>query len=112
MDVYKDLPSFDTLLDMAQHHPEQLQQLRQQLTQDTIEQAPKHRQSRLRGLQFQIDLHCKLAKTHLSACIQLSNMMHQSFLQLSSELNRPAITAIEPTELTPTNDNILPFTPR
>ncbi len=81
------MPSFDTLLRMAQENPYQLEQLRNQLANTTINSAPEPLRQRLRGLQFQIDSKCKLAKTPLSACITISNMMHQSLDDLRQILN-------------------------
>lgn len=86
-----ELPNFDTLLRIAKQDPEQLEQIRIQLAQQTISQAPEHLRPRLRGLQFQIDIKRKLAKTPLAACIQLSNMMHRSFMELCETVHRPII---------------------
>ncbi len=86
----KDIPSFDVLLDIAQHDPQRLEQLRAQLTNSQINSAPKELRARLRGLQFQIDIKRELAKTPLAACIQLSQMMQQSFEEMRYALNAPS----------------------
>ena len=84
----QDIPNFDTLLHLAENDPSQLEQIRQRLATRTINSAPKYLRPRLRGLQFKIDSTRQLAKTPLSACIQLSGMMHQSFEELREVLNR------------------------
>jgi hypothetical protein len=86
----QEMPNFDTLLHLAQHDPQQLEDLRDQLARKTINSAPEPLRKRLRGLQFQIDAKRRLAKTPLSACIHISNMMHQSLEELSEVLNRPS----------------------
>lgn len=85
----QEMPDFDVLLGLAQNDPEQLEQIRQQLTVETINAAPGYLRRRLRGLQFKIDSTRTLAKTPLAACIQLTQMMHQSFEELRGALNSP-----------------------
>lgn len=85
--MQQDLPNFDTLLRLAQEDPKQLEVLRIQLAQNTINEAPEYLRPRLRGLQFQIDSKRQLAKTPLAACIQLSAMMHNSFNELCDLLH-------------------------
>lgn len=85
----QDLPEFDVLLQLAQEAPQELERLRLQLAHSTISSAPKQLQKRLHGLQFQIDAKRTLAKTPLLACMQISEMMHQSFEQLRLILNKP-----------------------
>jgi len=85
----QDLPPFDELMRMAKDEPEKLEELRVKLSQQTIDAAPEKLQPRLRGLQFQVDAKRRLAKNPLSACIQISEMMHQSFAELYEALNMP-----------------------
>lgn len=86
----QDLPSFDTLVLIARHDPDQLEKIRKHLSARTINSAPGYLRPRLRGLQFRIDATRRLAKTPMAACIQLSTMMLQSFEQLRAALNDPA----------------------
>lgn len=81
------LPSFETLRELAHRDPEQLEQLRQRLSDKTINSAPEHMRPRLRGLQFRIDATRRLAKSPLDACIQLSEMMLQSLEELRAVFN-------------------------
>ena len=82
------LPSFDHLLKLAQENPEALERLRERYFHDVIDNADEHSKRRLRGLQFRIDYTRKLAKTPLSACIDISNMMHKSLNELTHLLNQ------------------------
>ena len=45
----KRLPAFDDLLELWEQDPDQLEQLRQELIEDTINSAPQHLHRRLRG---------------------------------------------------------------
>lgn len=83
---YSQLPSFDELVVMANEQPEALEALRQNLVNEVIDQAQPHTQSRLRGLQFQIDAQRSIAKTPLAACVKLSSMMMDSFEKMRQEL--------------------------
>lgn len=83
------LPEFDELVQMAKNNPEQFEELRETLIEDVISSARSSSQRRLRGLQFQIDVARKKAKTPLAACIQISSMMHESFAELRLHLNDP-----------------------
>lgn len=76
------LPSFDDMLRLAQHHPEQLEQLRQQLIENLISSAPQDYQRRLRGIQFQVDAERQIASNPMSSCIRISKMMHDCLSEL------------------------------
>lgn len=83
------LPCFDTLVEIAKEDPEQLERLRDALTQQLIDNAPTHRHHRLNGLQFKIDLERERAGSALSACITLSEMTHESLQRLKEILTNP-----------------------
>ena len=82
------LPSFDTLMIMAQQDPEALEQLRLKEIEATISSAPAQLQPRLRGLQFQIDAQRKIHASPMGSCLKISNMMHESFACLRELLNQ------------------------
>lgn len=82
------LPSFDTLMTMAQTNPEGFERLRQREVDTLIASAPEQIQQRLHGLQFQIDAQREIQKTPMAACIKISNMMHESFAQLRELLSQ------------------------
>ena len=81
------LPDFNSLKRIAQLDPEALERIRQQHVEAIIASSPKHLRQRLRGLQFQIDMQRRLNPNPLSACIKISQMMHESFDQLRFLLN-------------------------
>ncbi|MGK0499729.1 MAG: hypothetical protein ACJAYG_001371 [Oceanicoccus sp.] len=83
----QNMPSFDSLLELAQHSPEEFEQLRNKLANDIIEAAPQSQRIRLRGLQFIIDSNRRLSKNPLGACIRISQMMHNSFEDMRQALN-------------------------
>ena len=81
------LPEFDELMKLAQENPEQFEELRQQMCDELIQSAPSEHRRRLRGLQFQIDMERRRAKTPMAACMKISSMMHDSFAELRDALN-------------------------
>ena len=103
----RDIPNFDTLVQIARSDPELLERIRQHLSNSTINSAPGHLRPRLRGLQFQIDSRRLLAKTPLAACIEISEMLQQSFEELRQVLNEPTLS-YETTANRPTA-RIIPF---
>lgn len=84
------LPSFDTLRDLAQNDPTELERLRIELCEQLIHEAPQQYRRRLRGLQFRIDMERRKAKSPMAACITISGMMHDSFDKLRMALNEAA----------------------
>lgn len=80
------LPEFEELAKLS---PDELEKVRQECVEEIIESARDEDQKRrLRGLQFTIDMERRKAKTPMAACIKLSAMMHESFLQLKDALNK------------------------
>jgi len=82
------LPEFDELVKLAQQNPEKLEQIRQELIQSTIEDAPSGLKDRLMGLQFTIDMEIRRSKNPLDSCLKLSSMMHDSFARLRTALGK------------------------
>ena len=80
------LPDFDTLRDMAKHDPKGLEQLRLQLCQRVIDNAPAHAKPRLKGLMFQIESRRRLAANKLEACEGISRMMYDSLKRMQAML--------------------------
>lgn len=80
------LPDFDTLRDLAKNDPEALENLRLALCNKVINEAPEHAKARLNGLMFQINARRQLASSHLDACKDLSNMMHESLQRMQAML--------------------------
>ncbi|MGB1238305.1 MAG: DUF3135 domain-containing protein [Pseudomonadales bacterium] len=82
-----ELPSFDNLLDLHRKDPEAFEAMRHQVLDDYIHSIPNPRRRRIEGLQFKIDARRKLADTPMEACIEMSNMMHETFWEMSCSLN-------------------------
>jgi hypothetical protein len=73
---------------LAQENPAELEKLRQEKINQFISNANEAYQSRLRGLQFQIDAHRQIhTESPMGACMKISQMMHESFAALRSHLN-------------------------
>lgn len=84
-----ELPAFDELVQLAQKDPEALESLRQEHIKELIDNAPKADQTRLRGLQFQIDAQRKIHRdSPMGACMKISHMMQESFAELRVYLNK------------------------
>ena len=69
---------FDEWSRLADNDPDTFEIKRKSLLDDFLSQFSEHRQRRLRGLQFQIDMERRRAKTPMAACIRLSDMMWES----------------------------------
>lgn len=83
------LPSFDELMKLAQQDPNKLETLRQAWVEETIASAPDNFQRRLRGLQFQIDMEREKSSNPISACVRISQMMHEGLANLREAINKP-----------------------
>ncbi|MBB3168231.1 DUF3135 domain-containing protein [Simiduia aestuariiviva] len=81
------LPNFDTLRDLAEQQPEELEALRQRHIAALITRSNPASQRRLKGLQFQIDGLRQRHRHPLAACIKISSLMKQSARDLLAELH-------------------------
>ena len=78
------LPPFDDLVNLSE---EELEKVRQKHIKEIIDSADNEDQRRkLQGLQFKIDMIRRKHKNPMGACIEISKMMHDSFLQLRDAL--------------------------
>lgn len=81
-----ELPDFDTLMELAQNDPEAFDRLKAEAVEQTISEANEFSQRRLRGLQWQIDVTVKKAKTPMEGCVKVSEMMHDKLWELRMAL--------------------------
>ncbi len=82
------LPSFDVLLNLAQHDRAGLERLRDRLCEQVIAQARSpEAQARLRGLQWRIEGECRRARTPMAACLRLNGLMLDSLWHLQAAFN-------------------------
>lgn len=86
------LPSFDVLMELAQNHPEELEQIRIQLSQEILDDASPRLKQRLEGLNFRMEMERQRAKNPLQCCIRITALMHDSFDRMRMELT----TLVEP----------------
>ncbi|MEQ8691264.1 MAG: DUF3135 domain-containing protein [Pseudomonadales bacterium] len=86
------LPAFDVLVDMARNDPERLETLRARLTSHVINgAATEQKRRRLEGLQFQVDMERKKARSPLAATIKISEMMCHSLADLHRSMVTPLV---------------------
>lgn len=101
------LPSFDTLMDLAQNHPEQLEAIRRSLSAEIIEQASPRIRRKLEGINFRVDMERRRSRTPLQSCIRVAAMMHDSFCRMQTELD----TLFTPIPLTESCNQLQPQNP-
>lgn len=89
--------NFDQWMQLAKEDPVVFEQKRQSALQAIIDHAPEDQQRRLKGLQFQIDAQCSLAKSDMERMVRISKMMHQSFHDLRVSLNDVVVNGFEQT---------------
>lgn len=96
------LPNIDQLIELAEHNPQELENIRRREVEALINSAPDHLHRRLRGLQFQIDCRRQLHRnSSLGACIAISEMMLDSLQELNLVLqgSEPATPSAEPSRV-------------
>ena len=71
---------FDAWAELARKDPEAFERLRADTIEAWLQQAPTHRQQRLRRLQWRIDGAREQADNPMAACIRLSQVMWDSVL--------------------------------
>lgn len=81
-----DLPDFDNLVELAEQHPEELEALRQRCNQQLVDAAPEHMKQRMNGLLFKIDMEKRRSKNPTQACIRLSRLMADSYIDMQSAI--------------------------
>lgn len=90
---------FDRWAELARRDPAGFERARARLLRECIQRAsPAHRR-RLEGLQFQLDMERRRARTPLAACLRLSELMldilHGEFLPRLRELAEGSLQAHE-----------------
>lgn len=76
---------FDEMLALAKTDPASFEAKREEYIESFLTSVPADKQTRLRGLQWQIDQTRQLAHTPMASCIAISNMMWDSLHQLSQQ---------------------------
>jgi hypothetical protein len=120
---------FEAWAALARDHPEEFEQQRREAIAALIASSPANRR-RLEGVQFRIDMERKLAHSPLKACLRVSEMMWDTFLELRTELAELGARADDPPRAhlelvqsgapaaalksgtTPTSATVLSFVPR
>ncbi len=97
--VASEMLDFEVMVKMAKDEPEALEAWLREQIEELISSAKPEHQHRLRGLQFTIDMHRRKASNPMSACLQLSRMMHESF----EEMREAMLDLTSPVETQPTD---------
>lgn len=79
----------EKLAALASNDPEAFERYREKLYQKVIDRAPLELQRRLKGIQFKINMARKAAGNPLTSCMRISEMMHDSFVELKLALANP-----------------------
>ncbi|MEA2080076.1 MAG: DUF3135 domain-containing protein [Pseudomonadota bacterium] len=79
-DLQEFFVDFDKWSELAQSDPEAFEARRAQVIEQMIQRMPKHRQRRMRCLQWKIDQVRAQASNPMAACIKLSEMMWDSLV--------------------------------
>jgi len=80
---------FEQWARLARHDPETFEQLRHRLLAAHIARCSSSHQDRLRRLQWRIDRLREQASNPMSACVQISNLMWNTFDQLGKAYHDP-----------------------
>jgi len=76
---------FDEMLALAKTDPATFEAKRAEYIESFLTSVPVEKQTRLRGLQWQIDQTRRLARTPMASCIAISRMMWDSLHLLSDQ---------------------------
>ncbi|WP_417597884.1 DUF3135 domain-containing protein [Oceanospirillum sp.] len=110
------LPSFDVLMDLAQNNPEQLETMRNTLSEEIIQNASPRARNKLKGIVFRVNMERRRSKTPLQSCIRIAALMQASCGQMREKLgllkSQPLYLVNRTERPKPEQaDNVLPFRP-
>lgn len=106
---------FDYWANLAKRDPEGFEVLRTQYLQDAIARSSPRHHRRLKGLQFQLDLERRRAKTPMAACLKFSELMmnslHEELLPLLNGVANGSVYAVLQRARRSTNElaRVIPF---
>ncbi len=88
--IMETLPDFDVMAKLAQDDPEKFEQLRQQLIEETINQANSGMQPRLKAQQSHIDLIISRGKNPLHTTMLLRDELQRQLARFAQTLQQPS----------------------
>ena len=97
---------------LAQKDPQTFEQLRHRLFEAYIARSTSSHQERLRRLQWRIDRLRDQADNPMSACVQISNLMWDTFDQLGKAYKNPDACQSQKSLKTDKPADVLPFKTR
>jgi len=110
---------FDEMLTLARNDPATFEARREEYIESFLTSVPAEKQTRLRGLQWQIDQTRQLARTPMASCIAISRMMWDSLhllgdqqRKLVAQSTRHSSRFVSGKPTSATSGTILPFPAR
>jgi hypothetical protein len=103
---------FEQWARLAQQDPETFEQLRHRLLDAHIARSSSSHRERLRRLQWRIDRLREQANNPMSACVQISNLMWNTFDQLGKAYHDPDALQPQKSPGQPQTADVLPFKSR
>ncbi len=103
---------FEQWARLARHDPETFEQLRHRLLDAHIARSSSAHRERLRRLQWRIDRLREQATNPMSACVQISNLMWNTFDQLGKAYHDPNNRQPQKSPAPPKAAAVLPFKSR
>lgn len=103
---------FEQWAQLAQQDPHTFEQLRHRLLEAYISRASSTRQDRLRRLQWRIDRLRDQASNPMSACVEISNLMWDTFDQLGKAYKNPDACQSQKSPKIDKSAAVLPFKSR
>ena len=99
---------FEHMSELARTDPASFEQLRSRLLDACIARSSAAHRERLRRLQWRVDRLREQASNPLSACVQISDLMWDTFNQLGQAYHNPGGTP----DRNPPAARVIPFKPR
>ena len=103
---------FEQWAQLAQQDPHTFEQLRHRLLEAYISRASSSHQERLRRLQWRIDRLRDQASNPMSACVEISNLMWETFDELGKAYKNPDACQSQKSPKTDKSAAVLPFKSR
>ncbi len=90
--------TFEKCAKLALEDPDAFEVYRAELVKQFIEQKSPEEQKRLKGLQFQIDMERRKARTPMASCIKLNGMMMDHFYDEYMDASNKKLSSYEKKE--------------
>jgi len=79
---------FDAWVKLARQDPQAFEEKRKRIIEDAIQEAPAHKQQRLRCLQWKLDKIRETSRTPMIACLHINRLLWENVTGEDGLLNR------------------------